>query len=842
MKIRKFITDNRLCFAAFLMPALILVLAFISVGIYPFGNQQIAVIDMYHQYVPFLAELQDKLTSAGSLMYSWDGAAGHNFWSLLAYYTASPLNLLLILIPQKHIMEGVTLLLVIKVGLAGSFMFIFLKGIVLEEENSARKAGWDTVAFASLYALCGFVLGYYWNIMWMDAVMLLPLLVMGLCRLVNGRGAVLYTVVLALIIFINYYIAIPVCIFIILFLPVLHFSRERGASFKTFAAAAGRVAGYSVIGAAMAGVILVPTYLAMQSASATSGNSLPDSWFFYNDPLSIINQLLPNASVTSLEGLPNLYCGLIVVMMLVFYVLSHSISMREKLLHGAFLVVMFLTLNVNVLDFIMHGCHYPNQIPHRYTFAICFVLIWMAYKTFLRIDEVKVNHIWAALGGGLAYYLIAQKLLKEGLDNATTFFYTGAVLLVLYSAVLALYRKGVFKSRAFQIAIAVVIAAELCCTTVISVGKVGSTDRAEYMANYDDVKTLAQTLEDDFERVEIDDATIANFPMLYHYKGVSQFSSSLNTDCEKFMEKVGMEAEKNNNRIEYIMTAPVFNSMMGVNYIITRNQAMKNSDYTLEDRSGNSRLYRSKYPLSVGYMTAQTMQTWKTEDGNPFLVLNDYVRAATDNKVESVFNLLESDGKKIKGKTTTISYVSSEKQRYFLFVETTDAEAINVKHKKAIDNQSIVVDMGSIIDIGEMKAGEEFSVDIDYKKENRTDYTCYVYSMDYDAWDKAYAMLADEQLKVKDYSDTSISGTIKAGKDGVFVMSVPYEKGWTLKVDGVMTAISDPAGGELIATRLEAGTHEIEISYRTPGLVAGAVLSLAGILLLIMLVRIRRDS
>ena len=58
MKISRFFQRNKLILAAFFLPVLLTVAAMAVTGIYPFGESQIAVIDMYHQYVPFLSELQ----------------------------------------------------------------------------------------------------------------------------------------------------------------------------------------------------------------------------------------------------------------------------------------------------------------------------------------------------------------------------------------------------------------------------------------------------------------------------------------------------------------------------------------------------------------------------------------------------------------------------------------------------------------------------------------------------------------------------------------------------------------------------------------------------------------
>ena len=133
-------------------------------------------------------ELQSKLQSGGSLFYTWNGAGGSNFWNLLAYYGASPLYLILVLFPKKFLMEGVTLILLLKIGLAGSTMAVYLRAIVWEKDK--RSADISLVGFATLYALCSYVMAYYWCIMWMDAVALLPLCILGLHKILDGRSGV----------------------------------------------------------------------------------------------------------------------------------------------------------------------------------------------------------------------------------------------------------------------------------------------------------------------------------------------------------------------------------------------------------------------------------------------------------------------------------------------------------------------------------------------------------------------------------------------------------------------------------------------------------------------------
>lgn len=851
---RGILQRNKLILAAFCLPVILMLLAFLVMGIYPAGENQIAVIDMYHQYVPFLGELQSKLQSGGSLFYTWNGAGGSNFWNLLAYYGASPLNLILVLFPKKFLMEGVTLILLLKIGLAGSTMAVYLRAIVWEKDK--RSADISLVGFATLYALCSYVMAYYWCIMWMDAVALLPLCILGLHKILDGRSGVFYTVCLALVVFINYYMAIMVCIFILFYYPVLYFIKVQGESAGHFFKTTGRAVGYSLLGVLMSAVMLLPTWMSMQSTYYISAD-MPEKTELYNDLLDILNQMLPNAELTYREGLPNLYCGMFVVILLVFYWISRTIPLREKLLNGAFLVFLIFSLNINKLDFIWHGFHFPNQLPYRYTFMICFLLIAMAYQVFQRVDEIRVNHLWILLAAGGGYYLLAQKILTEHIKDLDLFVYSGLAWLALYVAILLLYKKGRLPKNLLLILTVILLTCEMASNTCTSIDQVGTTQRSNYYANEADIAKLVKKTEgtdDRFGRTEMNDNYILNCPAMYHYKGISQFSSSLNANATALMEHIGVEGAPDKNRFNYNQTDPVTNAMLNIRYLIGKNLPIDDSDFKQIAKSGNSRLYECIYPLSIGYMTADTIRTWNYEQENPFMVLDDYVRAVTQNKYTSVFTEIEpvdvsaanielsstGDGmwdstlkNETKKSKTILTYQAQQTGKQYLFIEADDADAITVSQEKKDDKIEIRNDCGSIVNLGEMDSGTEFTVTIEYKEGKGGSVVSHVCTMDEAVWQDAYKMLSASMLDVTDYGDSCLKGTIDVQEDGVFVTSVPYEAGWKLKVDGHTREINELIGGAWISTSLSAGEHQIELSFRPPGLIAGLLITLASIGLLI---------
>ena len=200
--------------AAFAIPVIIMLIIFVQRGIFPFGEETFLRTDMYHQYAPFFSEFQYKLTHGGSLLYSWDVGMGVNFSALYAYYLASPVNWLLFLCPKGLVIEFMTYQIVIKIGLCGLTMAYYLR-------KHCRTNDFGVAFFGIFYALSGYMAAYSWNIMWLDCIILFPLIVLGLERLVRDGKGMLYCLTLGLSILSNYYISIMTCIFMVLYFIAL---------------------------------------------------------------------------------------------------------------------------------------------------------------------------------------------------------------------------------------------------------------------------------------------------------------------------------------------------------------------------------------------------------------------------------------------------------------------------------------------------------------------------------------------------------------------------------------------------------------------------------------------
>ena len=202
-------TQRGISVLAFFVPAFIMLILFIIRGIYPFGDRSFLFSDMYHQYMPFLSEFVHKIKAGEGLSYSYNVGIGSNFLALYVYYVASPFNWLVFLLPESLIMEFMSYLVILRIGLMGLTFSIYLR-------KTFGKADPAVILFSTCYALSGYLAAYNWNVMWLDCLILLPLILLGAERLAREGRWIMYTVTLGLCILTNYYISIMICIFLVL--------------------------------------------------------------------------------------------------------------------------------------------------------------------------------------------------------------------------------------------------------------------------------------------------------------------------------------------------------------------------------------------------------------------------------------------------------------------------------------------------------------------------------------------------------------------------------------------------------------------------------------------------
>lgn len=390
---------NNYILLATMITAIIVLITYVFCGFYPFGANSILRVDLYHQYAPFHEELRAKLLSFDSLFYSWEGGLGKEFLSQIAYYTASPISLLILFFPTKYISEAILLFVFIKIVLCAFSFSYYLK-------NSFKKDTIFITIFGIMYAFMAYITSFYWNIMWLDSIYLFPIVALGIERLVDDGRYKTYLISLACCIIVNFYIAFLVCVFATLYFLVRLFSkysiREEG---KLILDRIVKFAILSLLAGGLTMFLAIPTAIAL-GRTQTSDSTFP-SFEIYQNMYQIITNHFSGAKPVVLarnEDLPNIYSGVLTMVLLPTYFFNKEIKIKERIYFAILIVFMLLCSVFKQLDYIIHGAHFPANLPHRYTFIYSFMILMLAYKSLVYAKGInnKILYIF------IPFYIIVM--------------------------------------------------------------------------------------------------------------------------------------------------------------------------------------------------------------------------------------------------------------------------------------------------------------------------------------------------------------------------------------------------------------------------------------------------
>ena len=715
---------------SFLIPFLIMMAVFIKEKMYPAGDNQILVIDFWHQYFPFISEMQDKLQNGGSLLYSLRSGWGQNFLGIMSYYTASPLNFLALLIPEAHIRECLALFVCIKVGCAGLFMGMFLKNVFKRNDLSI-------VLFSIPYALCAYMMGYYWNIMWLDTVALMPLVALGVHYLIKYGKFKLYAISLAVAFFSNFYIGFFLCVFV-----ALYFIAEvicSKLSIKTILKRFWQILLFSLIGLALTAILVLPAYLALRTTYSSDNSSFPDTITFYKSFMDVLANLLAFRTPSHIEGLPNLYCSLLAVIMIGVHAFSKKIAVREKIVVLVLLTFLIVSCNNNILDFIWHGFHFTNQIPFRFSFIFAFVLITVAYRAFTQLENISFIHIIGAVIAAAGIIVIG--VFASGVSN--TLIRNNISLALAYMALITilLIKSKYVNTKTISVLMIIPMIVEMYACASSGVNAVGSSSYSTYYDNNDNVQELlsrSNPKDDDFYRTEMSKWYTINDPCLYRYYGISQFSSMSNAAVSNYMEHLGIVSQPGGNRYYYGATSPFTNALLNLKYVISKTGT--NSDTYLKEiaDAGGAKLYENTSYLPFGFVTDIGLKDFKLSNpNNPFYYLNALYRSMTGIDKDLYSYILMTNG---EGENATITneddatgvynYEPGEKKKIF-----SGEKALNNSDKKVGGVKANSYYQMTIDELKEalgLKEDEEITKELDGK----TLYVTFKYQKDADIWEE----------------------------------------------------------------------------------------------------------
>ena len=412
-------------FLAFFVPFILMFFAFAAAGVSPFGTNQILVTDLWHQYYPFLVDYQDKLQHGGSLLWTWKSGGGTNYLALMAYYLASPLNLFSVFVPARLLREFLFVITCVKIGFAGFSFAMFLK-------LTFKRRDLSIAAFGIMYALCAFIMGYYWNVIWLDTVALLPLVIAGTFALLRDGKFRLYIITLALSILANYYIGLFTCAFV--FLVCVGYTAVNTDRLEKAVKDLCKMVVCSAVAIMISAALTLPAYYAL-GHTYSSVNKFPADFAVnigstadLSGVLEALGKIISNSVAflqpTAKEGLPNIYCGVFTIFLAILFFFCSKISLRERVFCGALVMFFMLSFISRRLDYIWHGMHFPNMLPHRFSFLYSFALIYMAFRVYQHLECLRLSSVVAAICGFTAYLGVAEIFYDRGASKLANLFTT----------------------------------------------------------------------------------------------------------------------------------------------------------------------------------------------------------------------------------------------------------------------------------------------------------------------------------------------------------------------------------------------------------------------------------
>lgn len=852
----------------------IYLLGYAFLGVWPLGPKTILMVDLHHQYAPLLSELRNMFTTGEGFVYNFHIGMGASFIPTFAYYLSSPFNFLLLLFPERLLPEAILLITLLK-ETATAAAFATCAQYIYKRRNAG------IVAAGVLYALTGFMLAYSWNIMWLDVVALLPVVVLAMEYMLRTGKMYPYILTLALALFANYYMAFMLCVFLVLYMGVWLLRQRR--SLAEWGRSCGRFAAGSLLGGGLTAALLIPTALALGRTSAAGGGMEPFATQF---PLfDMVGRLFYGVSPTIRSGnLPNVYCGVLAVLLLPIYFGQKRIPLRRRVVYGGLLGVLVCSCTLKQWDLLWHGLHAPNDLPYRFSFLISFVMLLMTAAVLTHLEHITPRQILTSLAACAGYLILWERMGGEKNAPTPAMLYANLFLLVMYAAVLLLIAVRRVPRQAAAWLVLLAVSGELVFGTADTLMAMNRneyfTQHADYMDNastaankaaIERAQALAEKeLGEDFCRFEYLPRNTCMDTARHHYSGLTTFASSNPYQTTLFMGKLGYAINGVNSYL-YHSFVPTVDSLLGVRYVVLANNIAGHAQLEKVDEvtvQGETRyIYRNRLALPLGFMASEELREYTGVEYAPF-ACQEMLFSALSGQQVSLFTMMElsADSTTAQLRSDAAIYMEGGSQsaefstvadadgQYFAYVDCRAAKAISIKsYTLEESNQNtwnVTPHEPYIIDMGHLQQGQK--VEISLEGETAASGNIYIMRLDGDELDRQIAALREGGLQITSQSSTHLEGTVQAAQAGTLFLSIPYDQGWTVKVDGkpaetfpIARAEAEPDekeknDGALLGVVMPAGEHTVELTFRPRGLGLGLAISLVCLVILLVPVFVKR--
>lgn len=894
---------NRYYIIGFFIPVILMYVTYAIFGLYPFGKESVLALDLNAQYVYYFEALHDAFWGDGSVFYNWSRNLSGEYMGIIGYYLASPFTLIVMLLPRKWMLTSLLIMILCKIGTASVTFNYYL-------QKSRKMEPLQATLFSILYALMAYMVIQTIDPMWLDGVVFLPLIALGVEYLVDDGRKLNYIIPIAMMFIANFYIGYMIGIFTAFYFIFYLFlgSETKRRKIGEYFYICCNFAISTLVSLMLSVFMILPVYNALQLGKFDFTE--PDFSFATQfEPLDIIGQLLIcQYDSVNVQGSPEIYCGILTLVLLPLFFLNSKIDIRSKVGYGFLTAVMFFSMYIKPVDMLWHGGQVPNWLPYRYSFIVSFILLSMAAQAFKHIDGIKLGHIGGTFFGVLALVLYISTNNYEHLDIITSIWLTiglAAVYLVLLYIHAQKAQNGSPSKLLIPILLICAVSGELLYNNLHTIKdvdeEVAYSSRESYEMFVQSGKAAADLMkkrDNGLYRAEKTYTRCVNDNLAFGLKGITHSSSVMNAKTLNFIETLGYCTRSYYSRYEG--STVLSDSLLGIKYVLDRGDAparssvhgsyVKVEDYTYKDKddkdsNGNPKektisIYENPDALSIGYMADDDiLRIDHLGNDNPFNSQSVLLSTLTGNTefdaagqiagVNEYYTRIDT-GEPVLGAVTVSSYngqptytkmdsgdptidyrfTATEAKEVFMFLKTENEQGVNLwlGTWDEASNDYYFQPGGygtyfetknySIISLGTFEVGTKvcmrLTVDNDQNATIIKEPFFYYYNPE--VFQQDIAQLKDAQLNVTKYNDRYIKGTVTASEGEILFTSIPYQDGWTVKVDGKKVEPIEVVKA-MIGVELEPGEHTVTFSYTPPGFTVGVVLFILGIGMLVLFYR-----
>ncbi len=801
---------------SFLIPALYFCLAFYPLGIYPKGPSTLLIYDMRAQLVALYGYLSQSGPGFDGLLHNMSGGLGGGFLGTIALYI-SPFDFVYCFVPLKNIPDVLYILTLLKISFSGLFFSIF---IIRQRKFELHPA--ITVMFSCCYALMTYNFMYSMSPMWLDLVMFMPLLALFLEKIVYGKFSLSFIVLMSFCVFSDYYIAYMVIIAVSMYF--IFRLIEEDYNFKDCLRRIILFAFHGIIAAGISAVVLLPVICDFGRGKLSEFHNHEGAEIVNNSLTEVISSF-NSMSYSTLDGgsPPNVFCGTVIFLLALIWFISGKKDSKARIVGGLIVLIYIISFVFAPIDRIWHGFRNPVGFSARYSFTFSFFMLCFA----LRGCSFVVYHCR---------------------DNLKSLLKLAGAICVIYTAFELYVNSSYIISR---------LAVEARYSTRKEYDRYLDTiDGLLAKINYDATGGYARICKN-FRYSRFDGA-------MYGYDGLDRFSSSYNLAVDEFMCDLGLGSSYH-TLTELGLTPPVA-GLINMGYFMSYFKDYSDY-YEYLDSIQGVELYRNNERLPLAFNVDRQIVENTTEFGEiPFENINilysellgsdglesddnetsvftceNYIRTSMDLSLSQKNGALDLQNFQFCTKREGhywfyTEYLTPDVDRYTEAWENGEYSEISPYADCYINGTLLgtyISDEFSFCnDIGCLDAETEYSLMLETSMSKIGD--TYIYYYDSDRYYDICNKLKKKAFKVESISSSGMVLTGCSSEDSFVMVSLPYEDGYNIYVDGMKTDYIAYRNA-LLLIPVSEGNHEILIKYFPKGMLSGAIISIIFIISVIFI-------